>query len=742
MSSVSHFAMQQRHVKARHQRNTAPETTKVTGLHRLDASATWVASFAVDLTGNGKPDIVAAEGGSLWWFEQVDEYEWNKHAITSSLSAIKGVIADDFDGDGNVEVLVLSNNNRVSIAKPDIPATPTGTWTTATLFTTGQGVQNMVTNDVDSDGRPECFYTYADNGSDGGVRGLDWDSGDVMSAASWSHYDIVDLQGAHDLCIVNNALYVSANDSVNTSAPGGLFRYRSDTNPLDPWLNDYALKNKSNWYTIVPAEIVSSDDLIAATDNNVAWFDGSDTHALYYVPVPAANFNVTNILRFARSVEDDFAVVYENLGVYNFTWHRGAYRMRKMANAGSGDVFASKAHYVDVTGDGNGEIVVCDPAGNALCWLSYLTPEATAPAATIGFGKDYDNGLSKTTVSVTNLNASGDGSLRWALEQTNPKLIQFDVGGVINLNEDNLSVDGQSDFDIDFGSAPSPVIIKRGKLTIDNSSHFAIRHARIRPGPNVSNPGSGDCLFIDNCDNFLVDHPSLEWSTDECFTVRASSRFTISNALIAEALFDANHPEGPHSKGFFFYESNSLFTLHNIVVANCFDRSPLIRGGTGSLYNVISFNSAAHMDLRAIEKLELNLVNIHTYEGADGQGNSGVELLSDDTYTDSALLYFSGCMGDTTGRRALAGSEAYVANSIAVNQAVGFPMADPPVSIDDPAGIIYALLDDVTGVGATLPERDYHDRRILSQVEDRVLNGNLNAGRIIDDPADVGEENW
>ena len=55
-----------------------------------------------------------------------------------------------------------------------------------------------------------------------------------------------------------------------------------------------------------------------------------------------------------------------------------------------------------------------------------------------GFGTDGTYGIHGSIYRVTNLNNSGEGSLRHSLEMAGPRLIVFEVGGIIDLEEQNL----------------------------------------------------------------------------------------------------------------------------------------------------------------------------------------------------------------------------------------------------------------------------------------------------------------
>lgn len=66
-----------------------------------------------------------------------------------------------------------------------------------------------------------------------------------------------------------------------------------------------------------------------------------------------------------------------------------------------------------------------------------------------GHGRYVQGGRGGKIIHVTNLNDSGEGSLREALEGDAPKIIVFDVGGVIPLQSEleigsNTTIAGQT----------------------------------------------------------------------------------------------------------------------------------------------------------------------------------------------------------------------------------------------------------------------------------------------------------
>ena len=57
-----------------------------------------------------------------------------------------------------------------------------------------------------------------------------------------------------------------------------------------------------------------------------------------------------------------------------------------------------------------------------------------------GYGTTTEGGLSGYVYHVTHLGNYGSGSFRYALEASYPRLVVFDVGGVVDLDMDNINI--------------------------------------------------------------------------------------------------------------------------------------------------------------------------------------------------------------------------------------------------------------------------------------------------------------
>lgn len=218
-------------------------------------------------------------------------------------------------------------------------------------------------------------------------------------------------------------------------------------------------------------------------------------------------------------------------------------------------------------------------------------------------------------VRVTNLAAEGPGSFAAALQARGPRLVVFEVGGVIDLagrpislKEPFVTIAGQT--------APSPgITLIRGGINIATHD-VIIRHLRVRPGESGHTPKSGweiDAVSTVAASRVIVDHCSCTWATDENLSAsgprhdggdtvadwqsHTSHHITFSNCLIAEGLSHSSHGKGEHSKGSLLHDNcTALMIVGNLYASNV-DRNPLAKGGVEA---IIANNWISNPGRRAI----------------------------------------------------------------------------------------------------------------------------------------------
>ena len=191
-------------------------------------------------------------------------------------------------------------------------------------------------------------------------------------------------------------------------------------------------------------------------------------------------------------------------------------------------------------------------------------------------------------VRVTTLDRDGEGSLAWAVRQKGPRIVVFEVGGVIDLagttlklQEPYLYIAGQT--------APVPgITLIRGGVSIQGHD-MLIRHLRVRPGDGGRAGETGweiDGMTTWKSWNVVVDHCSLCWATDELLSAsgprhegadRTSHDITFSNNIIAECLSHSTHSKGEHSKGTLIHDYCSRIAIVGNLYASNVERNPLFK---------------------------------------------------------------------------------------------------------------------------------------------------------------------
>lgn len=245
---------------------------------------------------------------------------------------------------------------------------------------------------------------------------------------------------------------------------------------------------------------------------------------------------------------------------------------------------------------------------------SAFTQDKTDPAKVWAHGAPLlaneitRGGQGGEVVRVTSLASSGPGTLREALSRQGPRIIVFEVGGVIDLGGDNIAI-REPYVTVAGQTAPSPgVTIIKGGLIIGGHD-VILQHLRIRPGDLGEAPRSGrdiDAITTSAAHNVVVDHCSLFWATDENLSA-SGPRFTgetvedwragtshnilFSQNIVAEGLAHSTHAKGEHSKGSLIHDNVSDIVIYANLYTSNYERSPLFKGGVqGAIINNLIYN--------------------------------------------------------------------------------------------------------------------------------------------------------
>ena len=200
---------------------------------------------------------------------------------------------------------------------------------------------------------------------------------------------------------------------------------------------------------------------------------------------------------------------------------------------------------------------------------------AQAPAfpGAEGHGRYVTGGHGGKIVHVTNLNDSGTGSLRAAVNGSDKKIVVFDVGGVIALKSDlkigaNTTIAGQT--------APAPGITVRYYTIRPDASNIIVRFIRFRRGQEKDVNDGADAIWTRHQTGQIYDHCSFSWSIDEVASFYDNNNFTMQWCTLAESLNNAGHGKGAHGYGGIW--GGKLASFHHNLIAHVNNRSPRFNG--------------------------------------------------------------------------------------------------------------------------------------------------------------------
>ena len=194
-----------------------------------------------------------------------------------------------------------------------------------------------------------------------------------------------------------------------------------------------------------------------------------------------------------------------------------------------------------------------------------------------GFGSVAAGGRGGRVIKVTNLKTRGPGSLQAACQAAGPRIVVFDVSGVIpgpvTITSGKLTIAGQT--------APGAGITIEGILATKYRiqppcNDVIIRFLRVRPRPLRRKAATGDCLQITNVSRLMIDHVSCSWGSDENVDLCGSSNVTVQWSAIEES-DPRGHVKGQHNYGMIIgYTDRGDVTLHHNLFAHHQKRAPLI----------------------------------------------------------------------------------------------------------------------------------------------------------------------
>lgn len=207
-----------------------------------------------------------------------------------------------------------------------------------------------------------------------------------------------------------------------------------------------------------------------------------------------------------------------------------------------------------------------------------------------------------------------EGTLRWALAQTGPRTIVFDVSGYIDLASDlkipsNTTIAGQT--------APAPgITLRYYTVNTSDAENVIVRYMRFRRSQVKDVNDGADAAWGRHGNNIILDHCSFSWSIDEVASFYDNRDFTMQWCVVAEGLCNSGHTKGGHSYGGIWGGKNATF--HHNMITNVHNRVPRL---CGARFNWNGYDTETYANSVQAERVDVR--NNLYYNWGNGNGAYG-----------------------------------------------------------------------------------------------------------------------
>jgi hypothetical protein len=384
-----------------------------------------------------------------------------------------------------------------------------------------------------------------------------------------------------------------------------------------------------------------------------------------------------------------------------------------------------------------------------------VTETAFAFPGAEGAGKNTTGGRGGRVIKVTNLNDSGTGSLRAAVDATGSRIVVFEVSGNIKLRS-RLQI-RNGDITIAGQTAPGDGICLQDYETNITANNVIIRYLRFRLGDTNVATIESDAIWGREIENIVLDHCSMSWSIDEVASFYHTKNFTMQWCIISESMNNSGHAKGAHGYGGIWGGSPASF--HHNLLAHHTNRNPRfdggLRGGTGTgkfgvdkldYRNNVVYNWSGNSTTGG-ENGEYNIVNNYYKFGPatpTNRRNRIVEIWRDNTFGSGyGIFHVTGNFvfgNQTVTANNWNGGVDFQSNS-GVTRALAERTTPFPTTNSIPAHTAEQAYEAVLTYGGASLKRDAIDTRIVGEVRNGTATFSGSVSRlqgIIDKQSDVG----
>ena len=377
-----------------------------------------------------------------------------------------------------------------------------------------------------------------------------------------------------------------------------------------------------------------------------------------------------------------------------------------------------------------------DSLGNITTGTTWsFRPRHLAFPGAEGYGRYARGGRGGVVRHVTNLNDSGPGSLRDAIEgDYGPRTVVFDVSGLITLQSDIIIDSTKPYITVAGQTAPGKgICIKREQLAMSGARDVVVRFVRGLVGKESgATQNATGMAGVSHC---IMDHCTFGWGIDEGLSTRSGKNLTFQRCSLSEALNVAGHQNYPAgtAHGYAASVGGDIASFHHNLLAHNEGRNWSMAGGLDTsgyyagkldIFNNVVYNWGGRTTDGGAHKV--NFVNNYYKRGPA----NGITTLLNPQYGG-----FPGTQQYYMAGNILLNGATTVTNqasllSIGTENGGTLPQnSTPPYSatVASPFFPSHATIHTATNaykqvlsdVGCNLPQIDAHDTRVINET----LNG-------------------